>query len=65
VGINKLRCEVCDTIDLLILSPPHEGHYYCSEHNPGIKAWHNQFPKRLYDPQKDLVINNSAGLTFE
>lgn len=63
--IHKLRCEVCGTVDLLILSPPHDGHYYCSEHNPGIMSWHNKFPKRQYHPQQDLVINNESGLTFE
>lgn len=65
MSIHKLRCEVCNGIDLLILSPPHEGRYYCSEHNPAIMKWHDRFPKTLYDPQKDLVINNDEGLTFE
>jgi len=29
----------------------------CSLCDPEIGEWHNLFPRRLYDPEKDIVKN--------
>lgn len=65
MGGDKFVCSVCGCIDHLNLSPLYQGMYLCSEHNPTICKWHDKFPKREYEPDKDLVVNHPSGITFD
>ncbi len=72
-------CDKCGCIEELELVLDGSGDtpgtpMLCSECLPvavaqhGYKAgtgqWHDFFPKRLYDPTKDLPVNRPTGLSF-
>lgn len=59
-------CAYCDTVDALEACPhntaiPAHGDWMCI--CCVDKPWHNLFPRRTYDPQKDfMVVNRPSGL---
>lgn len=61
-------CAYCNHVDEVDL---------CHKHNASIpthadwmctkcadKPWHNFFPYREYDPERDLVVNRPSGIGF-
>lgn len=61
--MSLFRCEKCDCIENTGLSnyafrfKYNNGKLLCSQCDPEISKWHNMFPRRLYDPKKDIVKN--------
>lgn len=71
------RCDQCGCVDLIEYAAPDAlrqppGHWLCSACCPVVLddgtlqpgTWHNQFPKRLYNPQEDIVVNVNPGVSF-
>lgn len=63
---NLFVCDQCDSVDDLDLAYKDRIQYVgpatllctCCQGKP----WHNQFPKRKYDPQQDFVLNRATGV---
>lgn len=57
-------CDTCNTVDSDELTPlPNpcpSGKYLCTECLGG--TWHNQFPRAVYDPKVDHVVNRPSGI---
>lgn len=60
---DKFVCECCGCIDQLEFAYP-DGNVRdplkCTECLTG--TWHAFYPRRQYDPAKDLVINRESGI---
>jgi hypothetical protein len=61
--VSLFRCENCDHIENTALCnyafrfKNKDKIALCSLCDPTIGKWHNVFPRRLYDPEKDIVKN--------
>lgn len=59
-GTSLFACDVCETVDTLVLAPQTPGTpYKCSACQGG---WHGAFPKVRFDPATDVVINRPSGV---
>lgn len=62
--VGLFVCSRCNCVDLAELAKP-DFSWLCSECNPKIGVWHNQFAKAQYDPDNDEVVNRPSRLGLE
>lgn len=63
---QQFVCDACNCIDLVELAfpdglPIEEPEHLCSLCQPD-GTWHELFPRVVYDPDRDMVVNRPTGL---